>query len=438
MKRNSKLSFVAAVAAVALAMTGCAGGSSGGGGGDAANEDQTLTIWHYENDDSAMGKAWAKAIEIFEDQHPDVTVKVEMQTFEQIQKNAKIVLTGDDVPDVMEYNKGNATAGQLAAQGLITPLTDYAEEFGWADKLPSSITTTARYDEQGLMGTGEWFGIPNYGEYVGVYYSKAAFEDLDVEVPTTLDEFEAVMQKFKDSGTTPLATAGAEYPLGQLWYELVLANADRGFVDDYQLFKNDVDFHGPEMTKGTETLQAWIDAGYIDSDIAALKAEDMGVEFIKGTYPMMVSGSWWFGRLVEEKQDDWGMFPFPGNSLHPGSSGNIWVIPENADSKSLAAQFIDVTLSPEVQQVFAENGGLPVAGEDATITDPQVANLTDTFNGMLADDGLAFYPDWPVPGYYDVIVAQLQALVNGNKDFTAVLDGLQAPYFEGKEDLLNS
>ncbi|WP_197511574.1 ABC transporter substrate-binding protein [Tessaracoccus coleopterorum] len=317
MKRNPRLSLVAAVAALALALTGCAGGG-GSAGGDADKEDKTLTIWHYENDDSAMGKAWNRAIEIFEDKHPDATVKVEMQTFEQIQKNAKIVLTGDKVPDVMEYNKGNATAGQLAAQGLITPLTDFADEYGWEEKLPASIATTARYNEQGLMGSGEWFGVPNYGEYVGVYYSKAAFEEMGVAVPTTLDEFEAVLKKFKDAGTTPLATGGSEYPLGQLWYELVLANSERSFVDNYQLFKNDVDFHGPEMTKGTEKLQAWIDSGYIDKDVAALTAEDMGVSFINGTYPMMVSGSWWFGRIATEKKDDWGCSPSRATSCTPG------------------------------------------------------------------------------------------------------------------------
>lgn len=437
MKRNPKTMAVAAVAALSLALTGCGGG--GGGGGTEADEDsKTLTIWHYENDESAMAQAWNRAIEIFEDKHPDVEVKVEKQTFEQIQKNAKIVLTGDDVPDVMEYNKGNATAGQLAAQGLITPLTDKAEELGWDQKLAGSLTTTARYDEQGLMGSGDWFGVPNYGEYVGVYYSKAAFAELGVEVPTTLDEFEAVMKKFKDAGTTPLATAGAEYPLGQLWYELVLAHGDRSFVDAYQLFKSDVDFHGDTMTKGTEKLDSWIKAGYIDADIAALKAEDMGVEFIKGTYPMMVSGSWWFGRLAKEKQDDWGMFAFPGNKLHPGSSGNLWVVPENADSKALATEFIDITLSPEVQNIFGEAGGLPVAGDTSAITDPQVKGLTDTFNSILDQDGLAFYPDWPVPGFYDVIVAQMQALVNGNKDVTATLDGLKEAYVAGKADLLDS
>src|SRR5690606_29501725 len=121
-------------------------------------------------------------------------------------------LTGDDVPDVMEYNKGNATAGQLAAQGLLAPLTDAAEQHGWSDKLAGSLATTATYDENGLMGSGDWYGVPNYGEFVGVYYNKEMFAEQGLEVPTTLAELEEVMQAFKDEGVTPLAEAGAEYP----------------------------------------------------------------------------------------------------------------------------------------------------------------------------------------------------------------------------------
>jgi raffinose/stachyose/melibiose transport system substrate-binding protein len=437
MKRTRKGSMIAALAVLPLALTACVGGGTGGGdaagGGD--TDDSTLTIWHYENDDSAMGQAWARAIEIFEEEHPDVEVVVEKQTFEQIQKNAKIVLTGDDVPDVMEYNKGNATAGQLAAQGLLAPLTDVAEEKGWADKLPGSLQTTATYDENGLMGSGEWYGVPNYGEFVQVYYNKAMFAEHGVEVPTTLEELEAALQTFKDAGVTPLAEAGSEYPLGQLWYELVLANSDRGLVDQYQLFDGDVDFHGPEMTAATEKLDEWIKAGYIAPDSAALTAEDMGVSFINGTYPIMVSGSWWFGRLATEMQDDWGQFNFPGNTLHPGSSGNLWVVPAKADSKSLAEEFIDITLRPEVQNVLAEKGGLPVAGDASTITDERTKELTENFQAILDEDGLAFYPDWPVPGYYDVVVSQLQSLVNQSKAPAEVLDGLESAYVEGKSDL---
>jgi len=441
MKRSSSLGLVATAASLAIALTACSGGaaapSATTGGSAAPSGPKTLTIWDYESDDSAMGQAWAKAVEIFKSKHPDVTVKQEAQTFEQIQKNAKIVLTGDTVPDVMEYNKGNATAGQLAAQGLITPLTDAAKQYGWDTKLAGSLATTAKYDEKGLMGSGEWYGVPNYGEFVGVYYNKDLFAKYNLQVPTTMTEFTAVMDAFKAKGITPLATAGAEYPLGQLWYELVLANSDRSFVDSYQLFKGDVDFQGAQMTAGTTTLQDWINKGYISKNVAALKAEDMGVSFIKGKFPMMVSGSWWFGRLATDMKADWGMFTFPGNKLHPGSSGNIWVIPTKAKAPELAKEFIDITLSSDVQNVLAEKGGLPVAGDASVITDPKVKDLTSNFQSILSQDGLAFYPDWPVPGYYDVIVAQLQGLANGNKDVKTTLEGLGKAYASGKDDLLN-
>ncbi len=416
-----------------LALTAC---SSGGGSGDGDSDTETLTIWHYENDESAMGQAWNKAIEIFKDEHPDVTVDVERQTFEQIQKNAKIVLTGDDVPDVMEYNKGNATAGQLASQGLLTPLTDVAEEKGWDEALGGSLATTATYDEDGLMGSGEWYGVPNYGEFVGVYLNKDMFAQYGIAVPTTFDEFEAALATFKANGVTPLAEAGAEYPLGQLWYELVLHYGDRDLVDSYQLFQDDVDWHGEAMTKATEKLDEWIKKGYIASDAAGLTAEDMGVSFIDGTYPIMVSGSWWFGRLQSEIQFDWAQTLFPGNSLHPGSSGNLWVVPTNADSKSLAEDFIDITLRPEVQDVLGQAGGLPVAGDPSTITDPKTAELTQNFADILDEDGLAYYPDWPVAGFYDVIVSQLQSLVNQSKSPDEVLSDLQDAYESGKQDLV--
>ncbi|HQY99622.1 MAG TPA: extracellular solute-binding protein [Propionicimonas sp.] len=443
MKRTTGLVLVAAAASLSLTLSACSAGGAattepaGTSTATAAAEPRTFTIWEYENEDSAMGQAWAKAIEIFKGKHPEVTVKSEEQTFEQIQKNAKIVLTGDSVPDVMEYNKGNATAGQLAAQGLIMPLTDAAAQYGWDSKLAGSLATTAKYDENGLMGSGDWYGVPNYGEFVGVYYNKAMFAEQGLEVPTTLDEFVKVMDAFKAKEITPLAAAGAEYPLGQLWYELVLANADRSFVDAYQLFKADVDFQGTQMTAGTTTLSDWIKKGYVTKNVASLKAEDMGVAFIKGKYPMMVSGSWWFGRLATEMKSDWGMFTFPGNKLHPGSSGNIWVVPTKAKNADLAKEFIDITLSADVQNVLAEKGGLPVAGDTSVITDEKVKLLTENFKSILDQDGLAFYPDWPVPGFYDVIVAQLQALANGNKDVPATLEGLGKAYAEGKDDLLN-
>ena len=113
-------------------------------------------------------------------------------------------------------------------------------------------------------------------------------------------------------------------------------------------------------------------------------------------------------------------------------------MPSNADSPDLAEEFIDITLRPEVQNILAETGGLPVAGDASVISDERTKELTENFQAILDEDGLAFYPDWPVPGYYDVVVSQLQSLINQSKTPSEVLDGLQTPYEEGKADLLDS
>jgi raffinose/stachyose/melibiose transport system substrate-binding protein len=429
--RLRRSGLIAGIIVVPLALAAC----SSGGGGDAADAgdsgDDTLTLWHYESENGAMGIAWAEAIKIFEEE-TGATVEFEQKAFEQIQQTAGMVLSSDEGPDIMEYNKGNATAGLLSSQGLLTDLTDVAAERGWDQALPESLQTTARYDERGVMGSGSWYGVPNYGEFVTVYYNKDLFAQYGVEIPTTLAEMEAAMDTFVAAGVTPLGLAGAEYPAGQLWYELTLAEADRDFVTAYQTYTEPVDFGADPMLQGAERFDQWVKAGYVAPDSASLKAEDMGVAFINGTTPMIVSGSWWYGRFVSEIDGfDWGVFNFPGNTLNAGSSGNLWVVPENSSNKELAYDFIDITMRPEIQALLGNNGGLPVAADPADITDAKSAELIEAFNEVLDNDGLAFYPDWPVPGFYDQLVSGFQSLINQSQSPAEVLDGLGTAYDDG-------
>ncbi|QTE28741.1 ABC transporter substrate-binding protein [Pengzhenrongella sicca] len=429
MLTNRKVGLIAALAVLPLALAACGGADSDDG---AASDATTLKLWHYEGADSAMGKAWDESIKVFEAEHEGVTVEFEQKAFEQIQQTAGMVLSSDEGPDIMEYNKGNATAGLLASQGLLTDLSDEAASRGWDDKLAESLQTTARYDENGVMGSGSWYGVPNYGEFVTVYYNKDMFAAAGVEVPTSLAEFTAVMDTFVADGITPLAMAGAEYPAGQLYYELAMAKADRSFIDNYQTYKEPVDFQADPLKFGAETFDQWVKAGYMASDSASLKAEDAGLSFISGTSPIFVSGSWWYGRFATDITDaDWGIFNFPGNEFNAGSSGNLWVVPENSKAKDLAYDFIDITMRPEIQAILGNNGGLPVAAEPTDITDPKSQELITAFNEVLDNDGLAFYPDWPVPGYYDVLVSAFQSSINQSTDPAGVLDQLGTAYDDG-------
>jgi len=399
--------------------------------GASAQSPSVLKVWHYEATDSAMGKAWTEAMKQFEATHPGVKVQFEAKGFEQIRQTAGMILNSDDVPDVMEYNKGNASAGLLATQGLLTDLTAVAAQRGWDKILSPSLQTTSRYSDKGTMGSGNWYGVTNYGEYVMVYYNKDLFAKYGVKVPSTLADLEAAAATFVKNGVVPFAIGGAEYPAQHVFYSLALSNASKSFLNAYQLYQGKFSFTGPEFTFAANKLVDWNKKGYLGKDIAGQKAEAMGLAFEGGKVAMMVSGSWWFGRLqTEVKAFDWGTFLFPGK-FSPGSGGNLWVVPQNAKNKQLAYDFIDITLHKDIQTLLGTSGGIPVNADPAKITDPKTKDLIQNYATLLAKDGLGFYPDWPAAGFYDTLVSGVQNLLLG-KPVNGVLAGLDKAYTDNK------
>ncbi|MET9405641.1 extracellular solute-binding protein [Streptomyces sp. NPDC002935] len=418
-------------AAVAVALTGALLVTSCGGSDSGSSDGRTLKLWHYEGPDSAMGVAWKEAIKEFEAQHPGVKVKFEEKGFEQIQKTAPMVLNSNDAPDLMEYNKGNATAGLLSKQGLLTDLTAQVRERGWDKKISGGVRTISQYDTNGVMGSGKWYGVPDYAEYTMVFYNKDLFKKYGIAEPTTSAELTSAMDTFAAKGITPLANAGAEYMAQQYLYQLALSKADRSWVDSFELYEGRTDFHDAAWTYAATTFADWVKKGYIGKKSSGLKAEDAGVSFIQGKSPILFSGSWWYGRFKTENTFDWGTFLWPESNLTLGSGGNLWVVPKGAKNKDLAYDFIDITLSKKIQNLLGNQGGVPVAADPAAITDPQAKTLIANFNTLSGKDGLAFYPDWPVAGFYDVLVSETQKLITGSESPDAYLSALQKAYDKG-------
>ena len=254
-----------------------------------AGEQQVLRIWHYEPADNAMGMAWDDAMKDFQAQHPDVKVEFELKTFEQIVETGRMVLNSNDVPDVMEINKGNATAGLYAKEGLLTNLDEIAATKGWDQLLSPSIQTTARYNEQGIMGTGPLYGIPNYGEYVMVYYNQNMFDAAGLAVPTTLEEFEAVADAFLAQGITPMSLgASSKWPQTHNWQEMMLYEADRDLINNFQFLTGDVDFQGPAFTFGAEKFAEHVQKGYYGENANGVTNDDANAAFVQGQVPMVL------------------------------------------------------------------------------------------------------------------------------------------------------
>ena len=81
---------------------------------------------------------------------------------------------------------------------------------------------------------------------------------------------------------------------------------------------------------------------------------------------------------------------------------------------------------------MGELGGLPLAGDTSSITDPVTREYTERFDETVADDTLAFYPDYPVPGFLDFMQNNMSAMSNGNETADGYLEKLQDFYDDGK------
>lgn len=403
-----------------------------------ASAQNVLKVWHYQTGEGdALGISWESAMEEFEAMYPDVKIEFEGKVFEQIQQTAVMILNSSDVPDVMEVNKGNATAGLYSMEGLLTDLTKVAIERGWDNVMSPSVQMTCRYDENGIMGSGNLYGVTNYGDFMMVYYNKEMFEEYGVEVPTSLEEFEAVADTFVAAGITPLPLGGLDvWPPFHNWWELVLYEADRELITNFHLLQGDVDFQGAAFTFGAETLVKHLQRGYYGSNALAVSYDDANAAFIQGIHPMYLTGSWMFSAFMSQITDfEWGIFVMLGKKLNTAAGGNIWIVPQNAKNKEGAYNFITLTLGKKAQTVMANAGAIPLNADPSQVENEKVRELIEAFNTIVANDGLAFFPDWPVPGYFDVMGAGLQELMGGTMSPAEFNDYIGAFYNEYKASL---
>ena len=425
-RRKSAGLLIAALVALAGSLAAC--GSSGGGGTASSSSSKVLKVWWYEGPGSAYQIAWNQAISDFKKQHPGVTVQFSLKSFNQMQQNASMILNSSDVPDVMEYNKGDATTGLLSKQGLLTDLTPEATKYGWDKLLGPDLQVTAKYSPKGVMGSGEWYGVSDYAEYLTVYYNKDMFAKYGLSVPTTMAQLTSDMGTFVKNGITPFANAGDDYLAMQYLYEMELSQSTPQQVQNYERYTGAVDFHDAAWTNAVSTFQDWVKKGYIAKNSVGLTSTQAGNDFETGKNPMMMSGSWWAGTFESDvKNFSWGSFLWPGNTLNAGSGGNLFVVPKNAANKQLAYDFINDTLQPDVQKLLANNGAVPVTASTAGVTNPLNVQLIQNFQTLANDNGLAYYPDWPTPSFYNTLLAQTQDLMNGASG-NGVLSTLQTDY----------
>ncbi|MDO5425297.1 MAG: extracellular solute-binding protein [Eubacteriales bacterium] len=163
-----------------------------------AEEKKTIKFFHRFPDEPYNSFIESKIAE-YEEAHPDIDIVVESAQNNPYKEKLKVVVGGDDCPDIFFSWCGEFTE-RFIREDLILDLTPYLEaDTEWKESLMESQMVNYTLDN------GMVYGIPFRLDAKLFFYNIDQFEEAGVEVPTTWDELVEVCEKLQEAGFTPIA-----------------------------------------------------------------------------------------------------------------------------------------------------------------------------------------------------------------------------------------
>ncbi|TDD67742.1 extracellular solute-binding protein [Jiangella aurantiaca] len=407
------VSLTAAAVAAGLTLTACGfGGDDGGSGGSAEDGGSTtldLLVPQYSDGTTAL---WEEIIASFEDANPDVTVNLEVQSWDNINDVIRTKVQAGEAPDILNID---AFSG-FAKDDLLYPAEDVVSEDTFADFQESFIENAS------LDGTV--YGLPMIASARALFYNEDLLAQAGVpEPPATWDDLLAAATAVTGLGT---GVYGYGMPLGSEEAQAetsIWTFGGGGSWTDGDAITVDT----PENLAAVEFMKQLIDAGATQPDPGATDRTPMLDVFIQGQIAMAVGLPPTIGQIEERSPDlDYGIAPVPtqdGSPVTLGVADHLMAFRNDDDKQDAIRAFLDHFFSTDVYLTFVDTEGfLPTtkSGAEGTANAERFAD----FLALLPD--AKFYPStneaWAATqGALQSLVGQIQT-----QDAASVLQQIQA------------
>ena len=398
--------------------------------------DLTLTVWDQEvrGGQNEQIEALNAA---FQEAYPNITIDRVSQSFDDLATTLRLALTDNEAPDVVQANNGRNTMGAFVEADQLVPLNAYSDAYGWADRYSPSVLQYSTYSEDGtVFGEGNLYGLPQVGEVVGVYYSKAKLAALGLEVPQTWTEFGAALESAKAAGEIPMQLGNIEaWPAGHLFGPLQAATVDPAEITMLGLGNAGASWETPENEEAAATLQGWVDAGYFNDGPNGTDYDAAWQALAAGNGVFLIGGSWLAADLEDAMGDDVGFFApaaeAGGAIATTGGTGLPFAVTTASENPDAAAAYIDFLTSDEAMETIAKTGNLPVnRTAELAPADGVQSDVYGVFGAVTTDGSLLPYLDYATPTFGDTLGQSLQDLIAGEVTPAAFTAALEADYGE--------
>ncbi|MDO4549284.1 MAG: extracellular solute-binding protein, partial [Clostridia bacterium] len=224
---------------------------------------------------------------------------------QDINRAIRMALTSGSGPDIVYLDCGPGYMGVMANSGLLMPLDEAAEKYGWGEKLAGWGLEAATYN-------GTLYGIACEYEMLCCFYNKAIFEQIGATVPTTYDEFLQVCQKAKDAGITAIVLDDMDQWPG-FHYESLFMGAFGGPDMLQGIIDKTLEggFNQPELAAGLDALASLVKEGYTTPYPNAISHDDALRDFYSGGGAMYFTGTWACDEMTANMGENVGLFILP-------------------------------------------------------------------------------------------------------------------------------
>lgn len=397
----------------------------------------TLTVWDQE----VRGGQAAQIEELnaaFQKKYPNIKLNRVTRSFDDLGKTLKLALSGNTPPDVFEANNGRADMGAYVKAGQLKSLDDYAKAYGWDTRYPQSVRQYSSYTPDGkTFGTGSLYGLPQVGEVVGIFVNKAHLTEAGVEAPKTWADFEAALEKVKAkrANEAPLVLGNVDkWPAIHVFGDVQASTTPADQIRKLAFGQSGASWKTPENTKAAQTIQTWVDKGYLDKNANGLDYDKAWQEFGAGKGTFLIGGTWLQADLSKAMKDQVTfMLPPPaqagGNPVATGGTGIPWAISSKSKNPDAAAAYLDFITNAEAMATIAKTGNLPVVDTaKQTAPDALGKDVFAAFGEIVDKDGLVPYLDYATPTFSDTVGAALQDLIAKKATPEQFLDTLEQDY----------
>ena len=169
-RTRTLLAAGAAIAATAVALAGCS--APGGSTSESTTVSDTITAPVTPAQVKALGKVtlnvWAdqgeqdlmkSIVPAYEKQFPNVTVKIQFKSFNDLTATVLNAMNSDSAPDVTQGNQGWATDGALVKAHLIRPLDDVVKAYDYEKAAGAAISQLEWSTDGKTFGSGSVYGM---------------------------------------------------------------------------------------------------------------------------------------------------------------------------------------------------------------------------------------------------------------------------------------